>query len=40
VFFYVDNIIVIYNKEHRLEAQAAIKGIKKKYSIIGRDYLH
>jgi tetrahydromethanopterin S-methyltransferase subunit F len=40
VFFYVNNIIVIYSKERRLEAQAAVKDIKNKYSIIGRDDLH
>jgi hypothetical protein len=39
VFFYVNNIIVIYSKKHRLEAQAAVKDIKKKYSITGRDDL-
>jgi hypothetical protein len=30
----------MYSKERRLEAQAAVKNIKKKYSIIGRDDLH
>ena len=40
MFFYVNNIIVIYSKKHRLEAQAVIKEIKKKYSITGRDNLH
>jgi hypothetical protein len=40
VFFYVNNIIVMYSKERRLEAQAAVKDIKKKYSIISRDDLH
>jgi hypothetical protein len=39
VFFYVNNIIVIYSKKHRLEAQAAVNNIKKKYSIISRDKL-
>jgi hypothetical protein len=40
VFFYVNNIIVIYSKERRLEAQAAVKNIKKKYSITGSNNLH
>jgi hypothetical protein len=40
VFFYVNDIIVIYSKERRLEAQLAVKDIKKKYSITGRDNLH
>jgi tetrahydromethanopterin S-methyltransferase subunit F len=40
VFFYINNIIVMYSKERRLEAQAAVKDIKNKYSIIGRDDLY
>jgi hypothetical protein len=40
VFFYVNDIIVIYSKKRRLEVQAAVKGIKNKYSITGRDNLH
>jgi hypothetical protein len=40
VFFYVNNIIVMYSEKRRLEAQAAVKDIKKKYSITGRDDLH
>jgi hypothetical protein len=30
----------MYSKKRRLEAQAAIKDIKNKYSITGRDNLH
>jgi hypothetical protein len=40
MFFYVNNIIVIYSKERKLEAQLAVKDIKKEYSITGRDDLH
>jgi hypothetical protein len=40
MFFYVNDIIVMYSKERRLEAQLAVKDIKKKYSITGRDNLH
>ena len=40
MFFYVNNIIVMYSKKRRLEAQAAVNNIKKKYSITGRDNLH
>jgi hypothetical protein len=40
VFFYVNDIIVMYSKERGLETQAAVKDIKKKYSTTGRDDLH
>jgi hypothetical protein len=40
VFFYVNDIIVIYSNKRGLEAQAAVKNIKKKYSITGRNDLH
>jgi hypothetical protein len=40
VFFYVNNIIVMYSKERGFEAQAAVKDIKNKYSITSRDDLH
>jgi hypothetical protein len=40
VFFYVNDIIVMYSKERRLEAQVAVKDIKKKYSITSRDNLY
>jgi hypothetical protein len=39
MFFYVNNIIIMYSKKHRLEAQAAVKDIKKKYSMTGGDNL-
>jgi hypothetical protein len=39
VFFYVDDIIVMYSKKHRSEAQAAVEDMKKKYSMTGGDDL-
>ena len=40
MFFYVDDIILMYSKKRGLEAQAAVKDIKKKYTITGGDDLH
>ena len=40
MFFYINNIIVMYSKKRRLEAQAAVKDIKMKYTITGGDNLH
>jgi hypothetical protein len=40
VFFYVNDIIVMYSKKRGSEAQAAVKDMKKKYSITGGDDLH
>jgi hypothetical protein len=40
VFFYVNDIIVMYSKKQGLEAQVAVKDIKNKYSITGGDDLH
>ena len=39
MFFYIDDIIVMYSKKRGLEAQAAVNNMKKKYSITGRDDL-
>jgi hypothetical protein len=39
VFFYVDNIIVIYSKNRKSEAQSVVEEIKQKYSITGGEDL-
>jgi hypothetical protein len=39
VFFYIDDIIVMYSKKHGSEAQAAVEDMKKKYSMTGGDDL-
>jgi hypothetical protein len=39
VFFYVDDIIVMYSKNRKSKAQSVIEEIKQKYSITGREDL-
>jgi hypothetical protein len=39
IFFYVNNIIVMYSKNCKSEAQSVVEEIKQKYSIIGGEDL-
>jgi hypothetical protein len=39
LFFYIDNIVIIYRKGKEAAAKAVIEALKQKYKLIGRNEL-